>query len=208
MMICNDLKISDLHQRTCYLACGSVLFPWTHVLIASGYVQGCSTGLFWDSCWMHSDCLYILPCGNGRSTGGHQPILSLYLYYRLKVGEEGDDRGWYDSMASPTKWTWVWVNSRSWWWTGRPGVLQSMGSQRVGHDWVTELNCITVSDIPLKKCFTGPNLRLRNCCSEKEKQRMSFSFLFLRTKKIKRTGAGLNIPSFLLQLLLTLPVCN
>ena len=43
-------------------------------------------------------------------------------------------------MASPTRWTWVWVNSGSWWWTGRPGVLQFMGSQRVGHDWVTELN--------------------------------------------------------------------
>ena len=43
-------------------------------------------------------------------------------------------------MASPTQWTWVWVNSRSWWWTGRPGVLWFMGSQRVGHDWVTELN--------------------------------------------------------------------
>ena len=43
-------------------------------------------------------------------------------------------------MASPTQWTWVWVNSRSWWWTGRPGVLQFMGSQRVGHDWATELN--------------------------------------------------------------------
>ena len=41
-------------------------------------------------------------------------------------------------MASPTQWTWVSVNSRSWWWTGRPGVLQSMGSQRVGHDWVTD----------------------------------------------------------------------
>ena len=44
--------------------------------------------------------------------------------------------GW---MASPTLWTWVWVNSGSWWWTGKPGVLQSMGSQRVGHDWATEL---------------------------------------------------------------------
>ena len=44
-------------------------------------------------------------------------------------------------MASLTQWTWVWVNSRSWWWTGRPGVLQFMGSQRVGHDWATELNC-------------------------------------------------------------------
>ena len=43
-------------------------------------------------------------------------------------------------MASPTQWTWVWVNSGSWWWTGRPGVLQSTGSQRVGHDWATELN--------------------------------------------------------------------
>ena len=52
----------------------------------------------------------------------------------------GDDRGWDGWMASPTRWTWVWVNSGSWWWTGRPGVLQSMGSQRVGHDWETELN--------------------------------------------------------------------
>ena len=45
-----------------------------------------------------------------------------------------------DEMASLTRWTWVWVNSGSWWWTGRPGVLQFMGSQRVGHNWVTELN--------------------------------------------------------------------
>ena len=53
---------------------------------------------------------------------------------------EGDDRGWDGWMASPTQWTWVWVDSRSWWWTGRPGVLWFMGLQRVGHDWVTELN--------------------------------------------------------------------
>ena len=58
----------------------------------------------------------------------------------LGAGGEGDDRGWDGWMASPTRWTWVWVNSRSWWWTGRPGVLRFMGSQRVGHDWVTELN--------------------------------------------------------------------
>ena len=49
-------------------------------------------------------------------------------------------RGWDGWMASPTRWMWVWVNSGSWWWTGRPGVLQFMGSQRVGHDWATELN--------------------------------------------------------------------
>ena len=47
---------------------------------------------------------------------------------------------WVGWMASPTQWTEVWVNSGSWWWTGRPGVLQSMGSQRVGHDWATEMN--------------------------------------------------------------------
>ena len=59
---------------------------------------------------------------------------------RLRAGEEGDDRGWDGWMASPTQWTWVWVNSGSWWWTGRPGVLWFMGLQRVGHDWATELN--------------------------------------------------------------------
>ena len=49
-------------------------------------------------------------------------------------------KGWDGWMASPTWWTWVWVSSGSWWWTGKPGVLQSMGSQRVGLDWATELN--------------------------------------------------------------------
>ena len=58
----------------------------------------------------------------------------------LRAGGVGDDRGWDGWMASPTRWTWVWVNSRSWWWKGRPGVLQFMGSQRVRHDWATELN--------------------------------------------------------------------
>ena len=58
----------------------------------------------------------------------------------LRAGGEGNNRGWDGWMASPTQWTWVWVNSRSWWWTGRPGVLWFMGSQRVGHNWATELN--------------------------------------------------------------------
>ena len=59
---------------------------------------------------------------------------------RLSAGGEGDDKGWDGWMVSPTQWTWVWVNSGSWWWTGRPGVLQFMGSQGVGQDWTTELN--------------------------------------------------------------------
>ena len=54
--------------------------------------------------------------------------------------EEKGTTGWDDWMASPTQWAWVWVNSGSWWWTGRPGMLRFMGLQRVGHDWVTELN--------------------------------------------------------------------
>ena len=54
-------------------------------------------------------------------------------------GKRRDDRGWDGWMASPTRWTWVWVNSGSWWRTGRPGVLRFTGSQRVGHDWATDL---------------------------------------------------------------------
>ena len=56
-----------------------------------------------------------------------------------------EEKGWDGWMASPTQWTWAWVDSSSWWWTGKPGVLQFMGSQRVGHDWVTELNSTTQS---------------------------------------------------------------
>ena len=58
---------------------------------------------------------------------------------RLRAGE-GDDRGWDGWVASLTRWTWVWVDSGSWWSTGRPGVVRFMGLQRVGHNWVTELN--------------------------------------------------------------------
>ena len=71
----------------------------------------------------------------------------------LGVGGEGDDRGWDGWMASPTRWTWVWVNSGSWWWTGRPGVLRFLGSQRVGHDWATEPNWM---DAPTKQLSSLP----------------------------------------------------
>ena len=58
----------------------------------------------------------------------------------IGAGGEGDDRGWDGWMAPLTWWMWVWVNSGSWWWTGRPGMLQFMGLQSVGHEWATELN--------------------------------------------------------------------
>ena len=63
-----------------------------------------------------------------------------WCWERLKAGGEGDERGGDGWMASPTRWTWVWTSSGSWWWTGRPGMLQSMGLQRVRHDWATGLN--------------------------------------------------------------------
>ena len=76
------------------------------------------------------------------------------FWERLKAGGEGDDSGWDGWMASLTQWTWVWADSGSWWWTGRCGVLQSMGLQRVGHNWVTELNW-TEAEGFLVAC--GPN---------------------------------------------------
>ena len=64
---------------------------------------------------------------------------------------------YWNWMASPTQWTWVWVNSRSWWWTGRPGMLWSVGSQRIGHNWATELNWFLwlidlTFQVPMKYC--------------------------------------------------------
>ena len=66
-------------------------------------------------------------------TPGKRP----WCWERLKAEGEGDNRGWDGWMASPTWWTWVWASCGSWWWPGKPGMLQSMGSQRVRHDWLT-----------------------------------------------------------------------
>ena len=87
----------------------------------------------------------------------------LWCWEGLGAAGEGDDRGWDGCMASPTPWTWVWVNSRSWWWTGRPGVLQFMGSQRIRHDWATALNWtderkVSLGDKKLSKRWWGSQL--------------------------------------------------
>ena len=104
------------------------------------------------SCIIFRDYLRILWCWSWNSntlatwcdelTHWRRP----WCWERLKAGGEGDDRGWDGCMASPTRWTWVWVSSGTWWWTGRPGVLPSMGSQRVRHDWATELNSFSIID--------------------------------------------------------------
>ena len=92
---------------------------------------GCSLeGLMlnWNSSTLATSC--------EESTHWKRP----WCWEGLGAGREGDDRRWDGWMASPTLWAWVWVNFGSLWWTGRPGVLWFMGSQRVGHDWATELN--------------------------------------------------------------------
>ena len=71
----------------------------------------------------------------------------LWCWERLKVGRQGDKKGWDCWMVSLAQWIWVWVNSGSCWWTGRPGVLQSMGLQRVRHDWATDLIWFTTAKI-------------------------------------------------------------
>ena len=74
-----------------------------------------------------------------------------------------DNRGWDGWMASPTQWTWLWVISGTWWWrTGKPGVLQPMGSQRVGHDWATELNWLHLT-LNIFACAFGPFFFLGIC---------------------------------------------
>ena len=105
---------------------------WSWVFIGRTDVEG-ETPIFWP------------PDAQSWLTGKD------WCWERLRAGGEGDDRGWDGWMASLTQWTWVSVNSRNWWWTGRPGVLQFMGWQRVRHNWVTELNwnltCTNLFDV-------------------------------------------------------------
>ena len=92
-------------------------------------------GVHWkDWCWSWNSNTLPTWCKEMTHWKRH------WCWERLRAGGEGDDRGWDGCMASLTQWTWVWMDSGSWWWTGRPGVLWFMGSQRIGHDWVTELN--------------------------------------------------------------------
>ena len=81
-----------------------------------------------------------------------------WCWERLKAGGEGDDRGWDDWIASLTQRTRVWVNSGSWWWTGRPGMLQSMGLQRVGYNSATEL--VNKTAFRILVCWAGTEMRV------------------------------------------------
>ena len=107
--------------------------PWT-TRRSNQSILKTSPGIHWkDWCWSWNSNTLATWCE--ELTHLKRP----WCWERLQAGGEGDNRGWDGWMASPTQWTWVCVNSGSWWWKGRPGVLQFMGSQRVGHDWATEL---------------------------------------------------------------------
>ena len=107
----------------------------------------------------------------GRTDVEAETAILCYLMWRADLFEKalmpgkiegrrrGDDGGWDGWMASLTQWIWVWVNSRSWWWTGRLGMLQFLRLQRVGHDWVTELNWTEACNkwyslVSLQMCFS------------------------------------------------------
>ena len=90
-----------------------------------------------------------------------------WCWERLKAGEKGDNRGWAGWMASQTWWTWVWASSRSWWWTGKPGMLKSLGLQRIGHDWATELNYRAFWD---SNPHHRPTSERVSCCLETSSQ--------------------------------------
>ena len=109
--------------------------PWTarrsNQSILKEIIPGCSlVGL----CWSWNSSTLATWCEELTH------LKRSWCWERLRAGGEGDNRGLDGWMASAIRWTWIWVDSGSWWWTGRPGVLWFMGSQRVGHDWMTELN--------------------------------------------------------------------
>ena len=113
-------------------------------------------GVHWkDWCWSWNSSTFTTSCE--ELTHWKRPWCWEGLW-----AEEEDDRGWDGWMASPTWWTWIWVNSGSWWWTERPGVLWFMGLQRVGHDWATELTIpkcelLSSSSTSYQTFFPGPN---------------------------------------------------
>ena len=79
-----------------------------------------------------------------------------WCWERVRTGRDGDNRGWHGWMASPTRWTWVWASSRSWWWTGRPGVLQSMRSQRVRDNLATEQQLLILASMAVARLNSSP----------------------------------------------------
>ena len=116
-----DHKEGWTPKNWCFPNCGAGENSWQ------------STSFHWKECCWSSN---TFTTWSEELTHWKRP----WCWERLRAGGEGNDRGWDGWMASLTQWTWVWVDSGSWWWTGMPGVLGFMGSQRVRHVWATEQN--------------------------------------------------------------------
>jgi len=123
--ICVQVKKQELEPE---------MEQWTGSKLGMEYIKALQhTRLSWKNwCWSFN----TLATWWEELTHWKRP----WWWERLKAGGEGDNRGWVGRISSLTQWTWVWASSGSWWWTGKPGVLQCMGLQRVKHNWLTELN--------------------------------------------------------------------
>ena len=109
--------------------------PWTARRSNQPILKEISPGVHWkDWCWSWNSNTLTTWCEELTHWKGP------WRWERSRAGGEGDNGGWNGWMASLTQWTWVWVGSGGWWWTGKPGVLWFMGLQRVRHNWETELN--------------------------------------------------------------------
>ena len=109
--------------------------PWTARRSNQSFLKEISPGISLDGMMLKLKLQYF-----GHLMRRFDSLERLWRWEGLGAGGKGDDQEWDVWMASQTRCTWIWVNSGRWWWTGRPGVLRFMGSQRVGHDWATELN--------------------------------------------------------------------
>ena len=129
-----DCEVSRVPKNWCFWWRRLLRVPWT-ARRSNQYILKINPGCSWkDWCWSWNSNTLATSCE--ELTDWKRP----WCWEGLEAGEEGVDRGWDGWMASLTQCTWVWVNSRSWWWIGRPGVLRFMGSRRVGQNWVAELN--------------------------------------------------------------------
>ena len=147
-----DYKESWAPKNWCFWTCWRNLLrvPWTISRSNQSILKEIRPENHWkDWCWSWNSNT-LATCWE-ELTYWIRP----WCWERLKAGGEGDDRGWDGWMASSTQWTWVWVGSGSWWWTGKPGMPQSMGWQRVGQDWATELNWMQKS----RRCKFSPWVR-------------------------------------------------
>ena len=136
-------------EELMFLNCGVGEDSWESLGLqgdpASPFWRRSVLGVHWkDWCWSWNSNTLATSCE--ELTHWKRP----WCWEGLGAGGEGDERGWDGLMASPTRCVWVWVNPGSWWWTGRPGVLWLMGSQRAGQYLATELNC----DIMIYKMYT------------------------------------------------------